>query len=114
MPDSRACRGLAKCTRRPSTSTSPLVGFSTPVRILITVDLPAPFSPSRQWISLGCSDSERFFTAVTPKNRFVTPRNSTTGETRMPLPSPERELAQPMIGEHREQQQQPDEELGQI
>ena len=48
IPRARASRGPEKLTGSPSNSTSPLSGECTPERILISVDLPAPLSPSTQ------------------------------------------------------------------
>ena len=45
MPWSRASFVSAKVTVRPSSSITPEVGCSTPDRIFMSVDLPAPFSP---------------------------------------------------------------------
>ena len=53
MPRARASRGPAKITGSPSKSTSPLSGTYTPERILISVDLPAPLSPSTHVTSPG-------------------------------------------------------------
>ena len=39
--------------RTPSIEISPSSGCSSPYSTFISVDLPAPFSPSRQWISPG-------------------------------------------------------------
>src|SRR5579863_3548794 len=111
MPFSRASRGLEKRTGSPSTSTSPFVGVSTPVRILMTVDFPAPFSPSRQNTSPERSLSDRLEIATTPTNRFVTFLSSTIGAAIFSGP-PHGELAQPVVGEHCEQEQKADEEIG--
>ena len=56
MPWSRASLVVAKLTGSPSRMIRPEVGCSTPERIFISVDLPAPFSPKRvvtvpRWIS---------------------------------------------------------------
>ncbi len=45
MPRSRASVEFAKRTGLPSRMISPDVGATTPERIFISVDLPAPFSP---------------------------------------------------------------------
>ena len=48
MPCASAAREPPPGARTaPSTTTSPVVGLSYPARIFISVDLPAPFSPSR-------------------------------------------------------------------
>ena len=54
-------------------------GWTTPVMILMSVDLPAPFSPSRAWISPGMSASETSSSAWISPNRLETPRISITG-----------------------------------
>src|SRR3954447_23762074 len=46
MPAARAVAGLSRATGTPSSSTRPLSGRCTPARILTSVDLPAPFSPT--------------------------------------------------------------------
>ena len=46
--------------------------------IFIRVDLPAPFSPTRAWISPGSTASEMRSLARTPGNRLVIPASSTT------------------------------------
>ena len=46
IPRSVASTADEKATRSPSSSILPEVGFSTPERIFISVDLPAPFSPN--------------------------------------------------------------------
>ena len=51
----------------------PLEGGITPDRILSSVDLPAPFSPSRPRISPGRTSSETSLSAVTPEKCLVTP-----------------------------------------
>ena len=47
MPASRDRAPFQLCTGLPRTRISPLVGLTTPARILISVDLPAPLSPIR-------------------------------------------------------------------
>ena len=56
IPRSRASLALAKATGLPSSTIWPDVGWITPDRIFISVDLPAPFSPNRvvtwpRWMS---------------------------------------------------------------
>ena len=46
MPAAMASRGLEKCRAAPSTRTVPRSGRQTPPRMRISVDLPAPFSPT--------------------------------------------------------------------
>jgi hypothetical protein len=47
MPRSTASLVEASRTGSPSSTSSPPEGCSTPERIFISVDLPAPFSPNR-------------------------------------------------------------------
>ena len=53
-------------TGRPSTRTSPSLGNSVPVRILTSVDLPAPFSPATTWTAPGLIAIETSESAFTP------------------------------------------------
>ena len=46
MPRARASVEEVNSTRFPSSSTWPELGVTTPERIFISVDLPAPFSPN--------------------------------------------------------------------
>ena len=50
MPARLASIGEGKTTGRPSSCISPADGWTTPAMILISVLLPAPFSPSTAWI----------------------------------------------------------------
>src|SRR6218665_988075 len=79
MPCASAARGPKPEGGRttPSTSTWPLVGFSYPARIFISVDLPAPFSPSRPYTRPGCSARLTPCNTCTVPNALTTSRNST-------------------------------------
>src|SRR5687768_12668971 len=57
----------------------PLSGVWMPVSTLISVDLPAPFSPTRAWISPGRRVKSTSLSARTPAKVFVTPATSMTG-----------------------------------
>src|ERR1700685_262444 len=48
----------------------PLSGCCAPERILMSVDLPAPFSPSSAWISPGSTSRPASSSAWTPGNRL--------------------------------------------
>ena len=50
----------------PSQMTSPAVAAMTPVRSLMSVDLPAPFSPTMAWISPGSKARSTGFSACVP------------------------------------------------
>src|SRR5580692_4414485 len=54
----------------PSRMMRPSVGFSTPVRRLMTVVLPAPFGPISAWRAPFSIDSERSWAATMPPKRF--------------------------------------------
>ena len=72
MPWSLASRGPAKSTALPSISIVPEVGLWTPERILISVDLPAPLSPSRQSTSPALTSSEMSCsTSIGPKDLLI-------------------------------------------
>lgn len=45
----------------------------------MSVDLPAPFSPHKAWISPGCSANSTLRRAKMPEKRLVTPRSVRTG-----------------------------------
>ena len=74
MPASRARRGVRLSSRRPSKTISPASGSIAPVRILIRVDLPAPFSPSSPCTSARRTSRSTPSRASTPGNRLVRPR----------------------------------------
>src|SRR5262245_13253695 len=59
MPWSRARRGVGSSSRRPSQSTSPSSGRVIPARTFMSVDFPAPFSPTRAWVSPAPPGSSR-------------------------------------------------------
>src|SRR5262249_53797291 len=50
-----------------------------PPRIFISVDLPAPFSPTSATTSAGRASSETLLSATTPGNRLLIPRISSNG-----------------------------------
>src|SRR2546422_14521 len=81
MPAARASRGPPKCTLCPSTRSSPSSCGCTPERILISVDLPAPLSPSTQVSSppLTCIEMSR--SAITLPKYLLTFRTSRSGMT---------------------------------
>src|SRR6478672_11834627 len=51
----------------------------TPLSTFIKVDLPAPFSPTRQWISPCATRKLTLFSAFTPGNSLVMSRISRMG-----------------------------------
>ena len=65
MPRACAAAGPSRRTASPSTSTLPLLGCTTPETTLISVLLPAPFSPMIAWIEPPRHDSEASVSAAT-------------------------------------------------
>src|ERR1700722_3576830 len=71
MPRRCASCGEAMVTFSPPNSMVPRSGCCAPERILISVDLPAPFSPSRAWISPERTSKPASSSAWTPGNRLL-------------------------------------------
>ena len=65
IPAPSASRGEVNDVASPLTRNSPSVGWCTPLRILIRVDLPAPLSPSTQVTVPGSTCSEMSRSAIT-------------------------------------------------
>ena len=74
MPSRDASLGRVTTTQLSPTKKSPSSAACTPLRILMSVDLPAPFSPSKAWISPRFRSRSTPSSAVTPGNRFLIPR----------------------------------------
>src|SRR5919107_1803099 len=70
-PSSFATRGELLVTLFPSICSSPPSGSTAPVMILMSVDLPAPFSPMSACTSPARSSSEALFRACTPAYDFL-------------------------------------------
>src|SRR5215217_2096782 len=79
MPAASASRGERKCTGRPSIAMRPSYWPCRPAMIFISVDLPAPFSPTRPWISPARSTKSTSRKAATPPNDLEMPRSSSGG-----------------------------------
>src|SRR5258708_9327690 len=79
MPAARASRAERKRVSRPSSRNRPENSGCTPAMIFISVLLPAPFSPTRPWISPADSAKSTPRSASTPPKAFVIPRNSRMG-----------------------------------
>ncbi len=71
MPCCRASRGLSNTVGRPSISIEPLSGFTSPERMRMSVDFPAPFSPTSAWTSPRRRSSETPCSARTPGKSFT-------------------------------------------
>src|SRR5580765_5429394 len=69
IPRDSASRGLAKCKGTSSSRTSPRSGRTMPARILRSVDLPAPFSPTH-----ACA-SPRATVKLTPRSAWTAPKD---------------------------------------
>src|SRR5262245_34847846 len=68
MPSLKASAGPAICALLPRTQISPALGSSAPQISLISVDLPAPLSPSSAATSPGYTCQLTCFTAWTKPN----------------------------------------------
>src|SRR5919198_6243523 len=76
IPARRASSGERKRTAEPRITTSPWAGLLAPERHATSVDLPAPFSPSRAVIRPAGTAKSTASSAVTPPKRLVRPRPS--------------------------------------
>src|SRR5262249_41683443 len=79
MPAAMASWGLAKWHSLPSRRTTPRSGRWTPARMRISVDLPAPFSPTTAWISPNAASKSTPSSATVAPNRLLTPSALTAG-----------------------------------
>src|SRR5215475_13695906 len=80
MPAARASRAERKRVSFPSSSKRPENSGCTPAMIFISVLLPAPFSPTRPWISPGRSAKSTPRSASTPPKVLLIPCSSRRGE----------------------------------
>ena len=71
IPSALASLGSLICTTWPSFLMTPSSGWYRPNSTLIKVDFPAPFSPSRAWISPRFSWSVMLSLATIPGKRLV-------------------------------------------
>src|SRR6266542_1328091 len=78
MPAARASAGPPRRTSSPSSSNRPASGWYTPARTFTSVDLPAPFSPTRPCASPARSSIEASSRARTEPNDFVAPSSTST------------------------------------
>ncbi len=76
MPIASPASGSGISTTSPSHRISPSSGRWTPARVLMSVDLPAPFCPRMQWTSPARTSRSTPRSARTPAKAFVTPRTS--------------------------------------
>src|SRR5215475_3350886 len=80
MPAARASRAERKRVSFPSRSKRPENSGCTPAMIFISVLFPAPFSPTRPWISPGRSAKSTPRSASTPPKVLLIPLSSRMGE----------------------------------
>jgi hypothetical protein len=66
MPAAFAAAGDANETGSPSSSIRPSSGATTPAMILMSVDFPAPFSPSTAWMRPASITRSASCSACTP------------------------------------------------
>src|ERR1041384_2898331 len=86
IPAASASRGERKCTGRPSIAIRPSYWLCRPAMIFISVDLPAPFSPTSPWISPARSTKSTSRSAATPPNDLEMPRSSSRGAASSVMP----------------------------
>src|SRR5215213_1157910 len=79
MPRRAASFGPWIDTGEPSKRISPSSTGWIPAMHLISVDLPAPLSPTRAMTSPAATRKSTWYSAWTAPNRFETPRSSRTG-----------------------------------
>src|SRR5665647_1190710 len=80
MPAARASRTDRNRVSRPSSRKRPANSVCTPAMIFISVLFPAPFSPTRPWISPAESAKSTPRSASTPPKAFVISCSSRMGE----------------------------------
>jgi hypothetical protein len=71
MPSASASAGRSMLTGCPSSRTSPLSGLSAPESTRISVDLPAPFSPTSASTRPGATANEMSRMAGLPSKLFL-------------------------------------------
>src|SRR5215471_18414923 len=79
MPAASASRAERNCTGTPSSRMAPSYSACTPAMIFISVLLPAPFSPTRPWISPAFRAKSTSLRACTPPNDLQMPDSSSSG-----------------------------------
>src|SRR5689334_1707167 len=106
MPRSSASGGESKATGAPSTRYVPALGGCTPARILISVDLPAPLSPSRQWTSPRRSWRLTSWRAATVPKTLLTPSSSRRCSAGAMSPRSRDAAAHVVVEQHGDEQHQ--------
>src|SRR5829696_6384807 len=111
MPTSRASRGEEKATGWPSTRYAPLVGWWTPASVLISVDLPAPLSPSRHITSPRPTVIDTPERAITEPKCLMMLRTSMRGVSFAISALPSDLLTDEVVEEHCKQQHRAEKHL---
>src|SRR5918994_5605923 len=98
MPSARAVCGSIRVTVCPRISIVPESRATAPVMILMSVDLPAPFSPMSACTSPARSSMEPLFKACTPAYDLVmsAARSSTLSVMSLALDDDDVQLARPV------------------
>src|SRR5438445_261207 len=79
IPARLAAAGVGSTMGLPASSIVPASGFTTPATTLISVDLPAPFSPRTAWMRPRAHSRRASATARTPPYRFEMPSKRSSG-----------------------------------
>src|SRR6478609_3809027 len=79
MPAAFASAGPLQDLTVPSNRMEPASGRYAPAIVLIRVDFPAPFSPSKACTSPACAEKETASSDFTPGKLFVMPESSIRG-----------------------------------
>ena len=79
IPARLAAAGVASTTGLPASSIVPASGFTTPAITLMSVDLPAPFSPRTAWMRPRAHSRRASASARTPPYRFEMPSKRSSG-----------------------------------
>src|SRR5438067_9954841 len=79
MPATCASCGLRRCASRPAIRIDPASRGYTPLRIFISVLLPAPFSPTSACTSPGQAVKSTFWSTGVPPKDFEIPVISSSG-----------------------------------
>ena len=87
MPAACDCAVVSNTTSSPSISTRPLSGRCTPARILTSVDLPAPFSPTSAWASPRRSSIQPSASACTAPKLLLAWSTTSSGASARRLPA---------------------------
>lgn len=84
IPACWASRGLRKVCGAPANSTVPSSGWWTPDTTFMSVDLPAPFSPTTACTSPGRTWRSTPSSTRTPRNDLPMPRRASSGDGSRP------------------------------